>query len=293
MKKRLFILFSVALCFMMIMTGCGTTEVNPYGPTSLSVFDFYLENMLESSVYVSGCVSGAKTLDNTDRAKIGVITNSYSQTLNEEVAAMLCIECFNGVGVEESSGERIGYYEVKGERFKVSYNNSEKAYVIESGVGQSLSRKSYSVTKDASVFKVTKKATSNETTCTVFVQYDSTTSNMSIETTVNVSGGTTIKLKKEIIVLKNGEVISRDVITVGGTNNKSIYTVEYLKTIFNAEIKIAKSNAEAERINKDLFDKETYTDVASIDLAGYKIDVDTAEGKYVATKFGSDSAWVA
>lgn len=293
MKKRLFILFSLALCFMMVMTGCGTTEVNPYGPTTLSTFDFYAENVLDSCFYISDCVTNAKNLENADRAKTTMVTSLYYVTLGEEMSAMLCIECFNGVGVEETSGERVGYYEVKGERFKVSYSNSAKAYIIEHGVGTSYVKNSYSVTKNGSVYTVKKIATQSEIRSEVIVQYDTTTSNMFIESKVTDFDNKTTTTKKEIIVLKNGEVISRDVIVSGATNNKQTFTVEYIKTIFNAEIKIAKSNADAGRINKDLLDKETYTDVSTIDLAGYKIDVDTAESKYVVTKFGNDSAWVA
>lgn len=292
MKKRIFILLSMALCFLMVLTGCGATEVNYFGPTSLSTFDYYTQNMLEGFDFVRGCVNSVQGLQNADKSKMTTVMSAFMHSLADEIAVMACIECFNGVGVDETAGTRVGYYELDGVRYKVSYDNSQRTYVVEYTHDGVKKTKAYSVSKADSVYNVIKKVSSGETPCSVLVQFDTTTSNLTLDITTKDTYGSTLKIKKEMIILKNGEIVAREVATIGDTNNKSTYTVEYLKTVFNADIKIAKSSADAGRINKEVFDKETFVSVSTVDLAGYKIVADLSEQSFTATTFGETSAWL-
>ena len=213
MKKRIFILLSMALCFLMVMTGCGTTEVNQFGPTTLSTFDFYSQNVVEGMGFVSQNVAYVDGLGTADKAKINSVMSDYTSSVLDEAFVMACIECFNGVGVEDSSGTRVGYYEFDGARFKVSYDNAQRTYVVDLGLGDEASS-AYSVSKADSVYNVVKKS-SNGVPCSAVVQYDTTTSSMTMEITTKNSKGTALKIKKEMIVLKSGEIVVRDIVIVG------------------------------------------------------------------------------
>ena len=293
MKKRIFILLSMALCFLMVMTGCGTTEVNQFGPTTLSTFDFYSQNVVEGMGFVSQNVAYVDGLGTADKAKINSVMSDYTSSVLDEAFVMACIECFNGVGVEDSSGTRVGYYEFDGARFKVSYDNAQRTYVVDLGLGDEASS-AYSVSKADSVYNVVKKS-SNGVPCSAVVQYDTTTSSMTMEITTKNSKGTALKIKKEMIVLKSGEIVVRDIVIVGDNNNKSIYTIEYIKSVFEAKVKIAKSNSDVGRINKETFDKETFASALSTDLAGYIITIatDVSDQRTSAVAFGEASAWIA
>ena len=293
MKKRIFILLSMALCFLMVMTGCGTTEVNQFGPTTLSTFDFYSQNVVEGMGFVSQNVAYVDGLGTADKAKINSVMSDYTSSVLDEAFVMACIECFNGVGVEDSSGTRVGYYEFDGARFKVSYDNAQRTYVVDLGLGDEASS-AYSVSKADSVYNVVKKS-SNGVPCSAVVQYDTTTSSMTMEITTKNSKGTALKIKKEMIVLKSGEIVVRDIVIVGDTNNKSIYTIEYIKSVFEAKVKIAKSNSDVGRINKETFDKETFASALSTDLAGYIITIatDVSDQRTSAVAFVEASAWIA
>ena len=291
MKKKLIGLITFAVCLMMLLTGCMTQDVSIYAPTNLSAFNFYAQYMSKNAEYIMGN-SLTSSEDATTAAKIDKVLKLYKTTITEESAIMACIECFNGTSVQEGEGSRVGYYEFNEERIKVEYVNSQRTYVVEVGSGADKQTISFSVSKTDGVYTVTKKIQTGEYPCSAVVQFDQTSSSLMMQLTTKSSAGVTLKVNKEVIVLKDWDIVSRTVITEGDTNNKSIYTVECYQEVFDGKIKIAKSSSDVGKINKDTLDPETFTTATTTDLTGFEIACIVDEGRTV-NAFGDISQWVA
>ena len=188
---------------------------------------------------------------------------------------------------------KVQVCEYQGNLIQVEYSQASRAYNVTMNIGSAVLNYSFNVAKEADGSYIVRKIVqAGENTCTATVVFNTAYSNLSIDLTTKNSGGETVRTNKEVITLKNGHVVFRNCVIEGDTNNRSYYTVECYKEIFNAKMKISKSKADIGNINKQSLSKSNFAESEENDMTGYKLDVDLSTKTNTATTFGDLNQWI-
>lgn len=283
MKLKSFILSFILIICAVVMVGCTNEPTSNLSSTDLGIYDLYYDYMYKTQTDIKNIDTSGFAQD--DVLKASVVLNNVDNLIEEEVAIIASIECYNmtttpkRININIDNGLISVRYENKVFICEISYENgTNKIY-------------NFSISKESTTNKYTVSYTQySNLQSKAFVIFNKEISYISIDLTSYDQEGEKYQNKKEFYLLANSNKVLNINVSIGSASNRIIYGVTFYKEVFNYNAKISSCNNFSAALDSTQLTKENVVISKTNDNYGYLVDCAENTGVSYST-FGDVNNW--
>ncbi len=288
MKFKKIIIMCLTVMFCFLFSACNFTNTSKILSTNENIYNFYCDSLLKTQNSIETDINKF-SLNTENKSKINATLDLTDVTLQEEIAIISGIECYNLV----SSPKEV-YLDI--DNGVIFVKQQGRSYISTITIDEVSYEYEFSISKDSitNEYTVNYKKNINEENllCSAKVVYDMSQSRLSIKIqSYSDKTGQKFESYKDCYSLVNNNKALRINILQGDTNNRSIYVIDTYKEIINFKTKVASCNALSGDLLVGEINENTFISSSSTDKCGFILEYDADTQNPAINTFGDLTKW--